>query len=57
MKKVLLCIELLLIGLISLAQYKVTFVINKLPSYYKSSDTIYLVGNFNNWNRTIKNFN
>lgn len=50
MKKVLLCIELLLIGLISLAQYKVTFVISKLPSYHKSTDEIYLVGNFNNWN-------
>lgn len=50
MKKVLLCIELLLIGLISLAQYKVTFVISKLPSYHKSSNSIYLVGNFNNWN-------
>jgi len=50
MKKVLLCIELLLIGLISLAQYKVTFVISKFPSYHKSTDKIYLVGNFNNWN-------
>lgn len=50
MKKVLLCIELLLIGLISLAQYKVTFVISKLPSYHKSADKIYLVGNFNSWN-------
>jgi predicted alpha/beta superfamily hydrolase len=50
MKKVLLCIELLLIGLISLAQYKVTFVIHQLPSYHKSANQIYLVGNFNNWN-------
>ncbi|MBO9683780.1 MAG: glycogen-binding domain-containing protein, partial [Flavisolibacter sp.] len=50
MKKVLLCIELLLIGLISLAQYKVTFVIHQLPSYHKSANQIYLVGSFNNWN-------
>jgi predicted alpha/beta superfamily hydrolase len=50
MKKVLLCIELLLIGLISFAQYKVTFVIHKLPSYHKSTNQIYLAGNFNNWN-------
>jgi len=34
----------------SFAQYKVSFVISKLPSYHKSSDKIYLVGNFNNWN-------
>lgn len=33
----------------SFAQYKVSFVISKLPSYHKSSDKIYLVGNFNNW--------
>jgi predicted alpha/beta superfamily hydrolase len=50
MKKVLLCIGLLFIGLISIAQYKVAFIINKLPSYHKSSDSIYLVGSFNNWN-------
>jgi predicted alpha/beta superfamily hydrolase len=50
MKNVLLCIELLLIGLISIAQYKVSFLIDKLPSYHKPPDKIYLVGNFNNWN-------
>jgi predicted alpha/beta superfamily hydrolase len=50
MKKVILCIELLLIGLISLAQYKVTFVVDRLPPYQKLSDKIYLVGSFNNWN-------
>jgi predicted alpha/beta superfamily hydrolase len=50
MKKGLLCIELLLIGLISFAQYKVTFVIDRLPSYHQSSGKIFLVGSFNNWN-------
>jgi predicted alpha/beta superfamily hydrolase len=49
MKKVAFCIGLLLIGLIALAQYKVTFVIHKVPAYHKSTDKIYLVGNFNNW--------
>ena len=34
----------------SAAQYKISFVIHKLPSYHKPSEKIYLVGNFNNWN-------
>jgi len=50
MKKMLLCIGLLLVHLFSLAQYKVSFVINKLPAYHDASNKIYLVGNFNNWN-------
>lgn len=49
-KEFLFCIQLLLSGLIASAQYKVSFVIDQLPSYQKSSDKIYLVGNFNNWN-------
>lgn len=49
MKKVTFCIGLLLIGLMAMAQYKVTFIIHQLPSYHKSTDKIYLVGNFNNW--------
>jgi predicted alpha/beta superfamily hydrolase len=56
MKKTLLCIELLLISLFSLAQYKVSFVVQKLPAYHKSSDKIYLVGNFNNWNPRDEKF-
>ncbi len=32
------------------AQYKVSFIINRLPSYHKFSDTIFLAGSFNNWN-------
>jgi predicted alpha/beta superfamily hydrolase len=40
----------LLVRLLLLAQYKVSFVLNKLPVYHKSSNKIYLVGNFNNWN-------
>jgi predicted alpha/beta superfamily hydrolase len=50
MKKMLFCIGLLLVHLFSLAQYKVSFVVNKLPAYHKPSNKIYLVGNFNNWN-------
>lgn len=50
MKKVIICIELLFLSLVSIAQYKVTFVIDKLPYYHYSSDKIYLVGSFNNWN-------
>lgn len=50
MKKVTFCIGLLLLSLVSTAQYKVTFVFDKLPSYQKPSDKIYLVGSFNHWN-------
>lgn len=50
MKKVTFCIGLLFVTIISIAQYKVTFVIDKLPSYHKSSNQIYLVGDFNKWN-------
>jgi predicted alpha/beta superfamily hydrolase len=50
MRKLLLCIELLFICIGALAQYKVSFVINHLPSYHNSSNKIYLVGSFNNWN-------
>lgn len=49
-KKFAFCWAILFISVISDAQYKVNFVIEKLPSYQRSSDTIYLVGNFNNWN-------
>lgn len=45
-----LCIAFLCGCFFSFGQYKVSFVIVKLPSYQKSSDKIYLVGNFNNWN-------
>jgi predicted alpha/beta superfamily hydrolase len=50
MRKMLLCIGLLFVSLCALAQYKVSFVINHLPSYHNSSGKIYLVGSFNNWN-------
>jgi predicted alpha/beta superfamily hydrolase len=50
MKKVTFCIGLLFLLLASNAQYKVTFVIKKLPSYHHSSNKVYLAGNFNNWN-------
>lgn len=50
MKKVTFCIGLLFLSMVSTAQYKVTFVFDKLPSYQKPSDKIYLVGSFNNWN-------
>ena len=50
MRKTLLCIGLLFISICALAQYKISFVINHLPSYHNSSKQIYLVGSFNNWN-------
>lgn len=56
MKKTSFCVGLLLIGLISIAQYKITFVIDKLPAYHPSSGKIYLAGNFNNWNPQDEKF-
>lgn len=56
MKKTSFCVGLLLIGLISIAQYKVTFVIDKLPAYHPLSGKIYLAGNFNNWNPQDEKF-
>lgn len=50
------CCAALLVSFFSSAQYKVNFVIEKLPSYQKLSDTIYLVGNFNNWNPRDQKF-
>jgi predicted alpha/beta superfamily hydrolase len=50
LKKILFCTGLLLGVFVSTAQYKVSFIISKLPSYHKLKDTIYLVGNFNSWN-------
>lgn len=44
------CCAVLLNSFFSNAQYKVNFILDKLPSYQNLSDTIYLVGNFNNWN-------
>ena len=54
MKKVIFCIELLFLTLISIAQYKVTFTIVEQPSY--TSGTIYLAGSFNNWNPSDSNY-
>jgi predicted alpha/beta superfamily hydrolase len=50
MKKSLFCIGLLLTVLLTSAQYKVSFVIKRLPSYNSTSNKIYVAGNFNNWN-------
>ena len=55
-KKFTFCCAVLLISYLSGAQYKVNFVIEKLPSYQKLSDTIYLVGNFNSWNPQDQKF-
>jgi predicted alpha/beta superfamily hydrolase len=43
-----------LAGCTLFAQYKVTFIINRLPTYHKASDSIYLAGNFNGWNPVDK---
>lgn len=50
MKKLPVAIALLLFAININAQYKVQFRFRKLPSYHKSTDTIYLAGSFNNWN-------
>ncbi len=50
MKKIVLLYILLLATIGLYAQYKVTIVINKFPTYHTSSEPIYLVGNFNSWN-------
>lgn len=49
------CIAFFVSCFFSFGQYKLSFVIDKLPVYHKSSDKIYLVGNFNNWNAGDEN--
>jgi len=44
------CISWILTAFSLFAQYKVTFIVNRLPAYHQSSDKVYLVGSFNNWN-------
>lgn len=44
------CIAFLVSFFFSFAQYQVSFIVKRLPSYNKLSDKIYLVGSFNNWN-------
>jgi predicted alpha/beta superfamily hydrolase len=48
-RRIILCTWLLLAWYICFDQYKVSFVITKLPQYHNSSETIYLVGSFNDW--------
>lgn len=38
------------------AQQKVTFILKKLPSYHKPTDTVFLAGSFNNWNPKHQSF-
>ncbi|HVK97755.1 MAG TPA: alpha/beta hydrolase-fold protein, partial [Flavisolibacter sp.] len=38
-----------LYSLTSFSQHKVTFIIDKLPVYHKSTEPIFLVGSFNKW--------
>ena len=49
-KKIILLYGLLLNACALWAQYKVHFVITKLPAYHAANDKVYLVGSFNNWN-------
>lgn len=49
-KKIIFCAGLLFVHTILFAQYKVSFIITKLPSYNKPAAKIYLAGSFNNWN-------
>jgi predicted alpha/beta superfamily hydrolase len=55
-KKSLLCFVLLWIGCAVAAQYKVQFLVTRLPSYHKATDKIYLAGSFNNWNPKDENY-
>jgi len=41
---------LLFLALQGSAQFRVTFIIAKLPLYHRGTDSIYIAGNFNNWN-------
>ena len=55
-KKTILCIGLLLNCCALWAQYKVHFVITKLPAYHATKEKTYLAGSFNNWNPGDENF-
>ena len=44
------CFSFLLFQFLSVAQFRVTFAVTRLPSYHILSEKIYLAGNFNNWN-------
>lgn len=56
MKKQVLALSLIAAALATNAQHKVHFVFQRLPSYHKPSDTIYIAGSFNRWNPRDKNF-
>lgn len=56
MKHALAAFSLLWIVSLLNAQYKVHFLLKRLPSYHKPSDTIYLAGSFNRWNPKDPNF-
>src|SRR5215211_2195689 len=49
-KKLFFSTGFLLTAIFCIAQYKVSFVITKLPPYHKANDEIYVAGSFNNWN-------
>jgi predicted alpha/beta superfamily hydrolase len=55
-KRIGICIGFLLLLCTAFGQYKVQFIINQLPAYHKSGDSIFLVGNFNNWNPGSQKF-
>lgn len=38
------------------AQYKVSFIISKLPDYHQAHQKIYIAGSFNRWNPQAKEF-
>jgi predicted alpha/beta superfamily hydrolase len=50
MKKNLFTFAFLFFHCLVFSQFKITFIIDKLPSYNKSVDKIYIAGSFNNWN-------
>jgi predicted alpha/beta superfamily hydrolase len=56
MKKLILGSGFFLFSLLVFAQHRITFIIDHLPSYHSSSEKIFLVGSFNNWNPGQKEY-
>jgi predicted alpha/beta superfamily hydrolase len=48
--RIIVCAAFLLFRFAVFAQYKVSFVVKKLPPYQASAEKIFLAGSFNNWN-------
>ncbi|MDQ3276913.1 MAG: alpha/beta hydrolase-fold protein [Bacteroidota bacterium] len=56
MRKGFLALLFFMLTILTNAQYHVHFVFKRLPSYHKSTDTVYLAGSFNRWNPKSNSF-